>query len=93
MKSLGTFSRKKYQKLAPEQSPGVPLCRASLRFSNSAPWASDTKNLFTLAPPRSTEISLMGQCKEQLKKDSGQAGMTESEVGLYFVFSAFSVEV
>jgi hypothetical protein len=42
------------------QSPGVPLLRYSVRFFNSALWASDTKNLFTLAPQRSTEIFLMG---------------------------------
>jgi hypothetical protein len=55
------FPQKSTKKLAPSKSPGVPLLRCSVRFSNSALWASDTKNLLTLAPPRSTEISLMGQ--------------------------------
>jgi hypothetical protein len=62
--TMSTFSRKKYQKLAPAKSPGVPLCRDSLRFFNSAPWASDTKNLLTLVPPRCTEIFLMGQYRK-----------------------------
>jgi hypothetical protein len=61
---LVLLNRQKYQKLAPEQSPGVPLCRYSLRFFNSALWASDTKNLLTLVPRPSTEIPLMGQYRE-----------------------------
>jgi hypothetical protein len=74
---MSTFSRKKYQKLAPEKSPGVPLCRDSLRFFNSASWASDTKNLFTLVPRRCTEIFLMGQYRKQRTKwIPAFAGMT-----------------
>jgi hypothetical protein len=67
--TMSTFSRKKYQKLAPGKSPGIPLCRYSLRFFNSALWASDTKNLFTLFPRRSTEISLMGQNRKHHTAD------------------------
>jgi hypothetical protein len=62
--TVSTFSGKKYQKPAPAKSPGVTLCRYSVRFSNSALWASDTKNLFTLVPRRFTEISLMGQYRK-----------------------------
>ena len=62
--TMSTFSRKKYQKLAPGKPPGVPLPRYSVRFFNSAPWASNTKNLLALAPRRYTEIFLMGQYRK-----------------------------
>jgi hypothetical protein len=62
------FTQKSTKKPAPSKSPGVPLCRDSLRFSNSALRASDTKNLFTLVPRRCTEISLMGQYKYTYSK-------------------------
>jgi hypothetical protein len=84
------FTQKSTKKPAPVKSPGVPLQRSSVRFFNSALRASDTKNLLTLAPRRSTEIFLMGQYRKP-QKDSGQAGMTKkSELD---VFSAFYVEV
>jgi hypothetical protein len=63
------FYAKSTKKPAPGKSPGVPLQRSSVRFSNSALWASDTKNLFTLAPRRFTEIFLMGQYQKN-KLDS-----------------------
>jgi hypothetical protein len=86
--AVSTFYRKKYQKLTPGKSPGVTLPRFSVRFFNSDEMSSDTKNLFTLAPRRSTEISLMGQYEKQRQNDSGQAGMTGCV--LVFLLSALS---
>jgi hypothetical protein len=82
--AMSTFSRKKYQKLAPEKSPGVSLQRYLVRFFNSALRASDTKNLFTLVPRRSTEIFLMGQNQRHQKKwipaFAGMTGYTQGPV-------------
>jgi hypothetical protein len=79
--TVSTFSRKKYQKLAPVQSPGVPLFRYSVRFFNSAATTSNTKNLFTLVPPRSTEISLMGPYKNKALQDHSLFSSRHSREG------------